>query len=103
MPEDTAPETTPADAPQESAPVPETPEDRTAALIAEITAAAALIPGCKPEVKGAKTSTPVIWLHGVTKEHKDAAKALGAAWAAKKSAWWITPDRYTTRREIPAE
>lgn len=105
MPEDTAPaaDETPADAPQESAPVPETPEDRTAALIAEITAAAALIPGCKPEVKGAKTSKPVIWLHGVTKEHKDAAKALGAAWAAKKSAWWITPDRYTTRREIPAE
>lgn len=103
-PSETAPaDETPADAPQESAPVPETPEDRTAALIAEITAAAALIPGCKPEVKGAKTANPVIWLHGITKEHKDAAKSLGAAWAAKKSAWWITPDRYTTRREIPAE
>lgn len=98
-----APAETEAPAPQESAPVPETPEDATAALIAEITAAAALIPGCKPEVKGAKTSKPVIWLHGVTKEHKDAAKSLGAAWAAKKSAWWITPDRYTTRREIPAD
>lgn len=104
MPEDTAPaDETTADAPQESAPVPETPEDRTAALIAEITAAAAMIPGCKPEVKGAKTSKPVIWLHGVTKEHKDAAKSLGAAWAAKKSAWWITPDRFTARREIPAD
>lgn len=104
-PSETAPaaDETPADAPQESSPVPETPEDRTAALIAEITAAAALIPGCKPEVKGAKTSKPVIWLHGVTKEHKDAAKSLGAAWAAKKSAWWITPDRFTARREIPAD
>ena len=105
MPEDPAPaaDETPADAPQESSPVPETPEDRTAAMIAEITAAAALIPGCKPEVKGAKTSKPVIWLHGITKEHKDAAKSLGAAWAAKKSAWWITPDRFTARREIPAD
>lgn len=102
MPEDTAPATdeTPADATQESEP---THANVTAALIAEITAAAALIPGCKPEVKGAKTSKPVIWLHGVTKEHKDAAKALGAAWAAKKAAWWITPDRFTARREIPAE
>lgn len=87
----------------EPEPLPESVTIPDAAPFAEILAAAALIPGCTAEVKGAKTARPIIWLHGVTKEHKDAAKAIGAIWSPKKSAWWITPDRYAAKVEIPAD
>lgn len=38
-----------------------------------------------------------IWLSGNTKEHKDAIKALGFKWHAKKKMWYKAPEGYKRR------
>lgn len=42
-------------------------------------------------VKGAATDSPVIWISGDTKPHKDELKSMGAKWAPKKGAWYYKP------------
>ena len=63
------------------------PTHKTATEI--ITARLEGLEGVTATVKGAKTSTPVVWLSGDTTKHEDEIKAAGGRWSAKKSAWYI--------------
>lgn len=47
--------------------------------------------GVTVTVKGAATDSPVIWISGDTKPHKDELKSMGAKWAPKKGAWYYKP------------
>ena len=49
------------------------------------------LPGLVLTVKGAKTTSPVVWLTGDTATHADTIKAMGGIWSNKKSAYWVKP------------
>lgn len=46
------------------------------------------IPGTTVTVKGAQSSSPVIWIAAATQEAEKAVKAAGARWAAKRNAFY---------------
>ena len=40
-------------------------------------------------VKGKQTESPIVWIAGATKPHKEAIKAAGGRWSEKRAAWYI--------------
>lgn len=48
------------------------------------------IPGATVTVKGAQSSSPVIWIAAATMEAEKAVKAAGARWAAKRNAFYYS-------------
>jgi hypothetical protein len=49
------------------------------------------LPGLTLTVKGAQTSSPVVWLTGDTAAHANAIQAAGGIWSNKKQAYYIKP------------
>lgn len=60
---------------------------------AEISAAAvkSSIPSANVEIKGAKTSCPIVWAYDVPKQDEEKIKSLGFLWANKRQGWWKKP------------
>lgn len=48
------------------------------------------IPGTTVTVKGAQSSSPVIWIAAATQEAENAVKAAGARWAEKRNAFYYS-------------
>lgn len=72
------------------------PSPNTAAPAAEPKTAAELIaarfhdlPGVTVTIKGAQTTSPVVWLAGDTDPHADAIKAQGGKWSNKRAAYYV--------------
>lgn len=64
-----------------------TPEPRTAAEL--IAARFHELPGVTVTIKGAQTTSPVVWLTGDTDPHADQIKAAGGKWSSKRSAYYV--------------
>lgn len=64
-----------------------TTEPRTAAEL--IAARFHDLPGVTVTIKGAQTTSPVVWLAGDTDPHADAIKAQGGKWSNKRAAYYV--------------
>lgn len=78
----------PSESPKKSAENPSETADKSDALRA-LLALLETTPGLACEVRGAKTSAPVMWVSGDTKPYKEQLKAAGFRWSPKRSAWWV--------------
>ena len=72
------------------------PSPKTAAPAAEPKTAAELIAsrwsnvdGVTVTIKGAQTTSPVVWLTGDTDPHADEIKAQGGKWSNKRGAYYV--------------
>lgn len=71
---------------QKQAPAtPEQPANKAAAVLAALES----LDGITATVKGAQTSSPVVWVGGNAEAHKAALEKLGAKWSGKRSAYYI--------------
>ena len=68
-------------------PTEQKPEPKTAAEI--IAARLDALDGVTTTIKGAQTTTPVIWITGDTDHYADALTAAGAKWSNKKAAYYV--------------
>lgn len=75
----------PQPAPVEEAQPDQTPADKAAALVEELTA----LEGITATVKGAQTAAPVVWLTGEADAHKKNIEAMGGKWSNKRGAWYF--------------
>ena len=75
----------PQPAPVEEAQPDQTPADKAAALVEELTA----LEGITATVKGAQTAAPVVWLTGESDAHKEKIEAMGGKWSNKRGAWYF--------------
>lgn len=75
----------PQPAPVEDAQPDQTPADKAAALVEELTA----LEGITATVKGAQTAAPVVWLTGEADAHKEKIETMGGKWSNKRSAWYF--------------
>lgn len=64
-----------------------TPEPRTAAEL--IASRFHELPGVTVTIKGAQTTSPVVWLTGDTDPHAEQIKAAGGKWSNKRSAYYV--------------
>jgi len=64
---------------------PKQPANKAAAVLAALES----LEGISATVKGAQTSSPVVWIGGNTETHKAALEKLGAKWSGKRSAYYI--------------
>ena len=71
---------------QKQAPAtPKQPANKTAAVLSALKS----LEGIIATVKGAQTSSPVIWIDGNAEAHKTALEKMGAKWSRKRSAYYI--------------
>ena len=78
------PDTQPQEEADEAQPY-QTPADKAAALVEELTA----LEGITATVKGAQTTAPVVWLAGEADAHKERIEAMGGKWSSKRGAWYF--------------
>lgn len=64
---------------------PEQPANKAAAVLAALES----LEGITATVKGAQTSSPVVWVGGNAEAHKAALEKMGAKWSGKRSAYYI--------------
>ena len=64
---------------------PKQPANKAAAVLVALES----LEGITATVKGAQTSSPVVWIGGNAEAHKTALEKLGARWSVKRSAYYI--------------
>lgn len=70
---------------KQSSAAPEQPANKAAAVLAALES----LEGITATVKGAQTSSPVVWVGGNAEAHKAALEKMGAKWSGKRSAYYI--------------